>query len=98
MLGTEGLDYVHDVHMAVLAATSTLGIPEEKILLAASLERSISDEKLVENGAVEEITERVMAFGPLRGLAVYDLGTDYYSYDGNYIRTRRAIQTLNHSR
>lgn len=98
VLGTEGMDYVHDVHMAVLSATSSLGIAEEKILLAASLERSISDEKLVENDAVMEMAEKVMAFGPLRGIAVYDLGVDYYSYDGNYVRTRQVIQTLNHSR
>lgn len=98
VLGTEGLEYVHDVNMSVLAATSTLGIAKEKILLAASLERSIYNKNLVENDAVVEMTEGVMAFGPLRGLAVYDLGVDYYNYDGNYIRTRRAIQTLNPSK
>lgn len=98
VLGTEDMDYVYDVRMAVIAAVSTMDIPEEKILLAASLERSIADESLTENDAVEEMTESVVSFGPLCGLAVYDLGVDYYSYDGNYIRTRRAIQTLNRSK
>lgn len=98
VLDTEDMDYVYDVHMAVIAAVSTMDIPEEKILLAASMERSIADETLTENDAVEEMTDRVVSFGPLRGIAVYDLGVDYYSYDGNYIRTRRVIQTLNRSK
>lgn len=98
VLGTEGMEHVHDVHMSVFAATSAMGIAKEKILLAASLEHSIYDEKLVVNDAVTEMTECVMAFGPLRGLAIYDLGVDYYNYDGNYIRTRQTIQTLNPSK
>lgn len=45
-----------------------------------------------------EMTERVVTYGNLGGLAVYDIEKDYYHYDGNYVAVRTAIQTLNPSR
>lgn len=44
----------------------------------------LKDEDRVEYAAVEEMSRRVIAYGPLCGLGAYNIGNDYYNADANY--------------
>lgn len=98
VLDSHSMEYSYDVKMAVQYAVSILGIPEKKILLSASIDGSIMDESLEVQPSLNAIVERVVSLGPLGGFAVYDIESDYYNYEGNYIMTRNAIQQLNYSK
>lgn len=95
VLDTENLGNVQDVRLSVLNATGYAGIAPEKLLLAAGADASLLDEDRTECPAVEEMTRRVIEFGPLGGLAAYDISEDYYHAEMNYLAIRKAIQTLN---
>lgn len=41
------------------------------------------------------MAENVIKFGPLAGLALYDIMSDYYHYDGNWLSLRTTISRLN---
>ncbi len=98
VLATEESETVNEVNSAVMYAVSVLKIPYDKILLAASVESTITDESLEDVPAVAEMTDKVVSYGPLAGLAVYDIEADYYNYEENYLMTRNAIQILNYSK
>lgn len=85
VLDTDGMSAAMDVHLSVLSAEN-YGIPGSKLLLAGKVE------------CLEAMASYVLEYGPLAGLAVYDIESDYYHYDGNYVAVRSAIQTLNPSR
>lgn len=53
------------------------------------------DEERTEFAAVEEMARRVVEFGPVGGLAAYNISEDYYHAEMNYQTIRTAIQTLN---
>lgn len=92
------LENIHDISLTVDEATSRCGLDRKKIILSASVLGKVSDESKKEHPAVDELTERVVGFGGLAGLAIYDIQTDYYHYDSNYAMVCRAIQTLNPSK
>lgn len=98
VLATEDMEYVQDVRIAALTAISRYSIPKERILLAAKVDGILSDEEKIEHPALEEMTERVMEFGPLCGIAAYNIASDYWHSGSNYTAIRAAIQTLNPSR
>ena len=85
VLDTEKLENVQEVKLRVLNATGYAGIAPERLL----------DEDRTEFAAVEEMSRRVIEFGPLGGLAAYDIAEDYYHAEMNYQTIRKAIQTLN---
>ena len=41
------------------------------------------------------MARRVVEFGPVGGLAAYNISEDYYHAEMNYQTSRTAIQTLN---
>lgn len=98
VLNTVEMENVQDVRLAVIAATSRYNIPSEKILLAAKVNGILADEDKVEHPALEEAVARVMEFGPLCGIAAYNIDTDYWHSGSNYLSLRTAIQTLNPSK
>lgn len=85
VLDTEEMSAAMDVRLSVLSAEN-YGIPGSRLLLAGKVE------------GLEATASYVLEYGPLAGLAVYDIEEDYYHYDGNYIGVRSIIQTLNPSR
>lgn len=91
-------DKAHNVNLAVYEAMEKCGLPAAKILLSAKVGSVLEDEGKIKVDALTEMTERVVTYGNLGGLAVYDIEKDYYHYDGNYVAVRTAIQTLNPSR
>lgn len=94
------VDYekIHNINLGVYDAVEKCGLPAEKILLSAKVGAIIEDESKSKVDALSEMTERVVTYGNLGGLAVYDIEKDYYHYDGNYVALRGAIQTLNPSK
>ena len=94
------VDYekIHNINLGVYEAVEKCGLPAEKILLSAKVGAIIEDESKSKVDALSEMTERVVTYGNLGGLAVYDIEKDYYHYDGNYVALRGAIQTLNPSK
>ena len=91
-------DKAHNINLAVYEAMEKCGLPAAKILLSAKVGSVLEDEGKIKVDALTEMTERVVTYGNLGGLAVYDIEKDYYHYDGNYVAVRTAIQTLNPSR
>ena len=89
---------MHNINLGVYEAVEKCGLPAEKILLSAKVGAIIEDESKSKVDALSEMTERVVTYGNLGGLAVYDIEKDYYHYDGNYVALRGAIQTLNPSK
>lgn len=71
------------------------GVSRDKILLAASFGGSWYDESNAEKPVVPSMAENVIKFGPLAGLALYDITSDYYHYDGNWLSLRTTISRLN---
>ena len=98
ILDTEKTEDVGDVKLQILNATGYAAVPASKLLLAAEAGAPLKDEDRVEYAAVEEMSRRVIAYGPLRGLGAYNIGNDYYNADMNYKMIRQAIQTLNPSK
>ncbi len=85
VLDTDDMSAAMDVRLSVLSAEN-YDIPGSKLLLAGKVE------------SLEATASYVLEYGPLAGLAVYDIEADYYHYDGNYIGVRSIIQTLNPSK
>lgn len=75
--------------------TGYAGIPARKLLLAAAPAATIVDRQLEAQPALSVVSECVLSFGPLAGLAVHDVTDDYYDPQTNYRRTRQAISLLN---
>lgn len=98
ILDTDNTEDVLNVKFQIRNATGYAAVPAEKLLLAAAVGSTLRDEDKVEFSAVDEMSRRVISFGPLRGLAAYDIDGDYYSSDMNYKLIRQAIQTLNPSK
>lgn len=71
------------------------GVPGEKIILAVSLGGSWYDSSNAERPVVPSMADNVINFGPLAGLALYDIMSDYYSFDGNWLTLRKTISRLN---
>ncbi len=98
ILDTEKTEHVQDVKFQVLNATDYALVPAEKLMLAAEASAPLNDEERTEHNAIAEMSRRVVSFGPLGGLGVYDIGKDYYHSEMNYLIIRQAIQTLNPSK
>lgn len=98
VLDTEKTEDVLDVKLQILNATGFAAVPAEKLLLAAEAGAALRDEDRTEYAAIEEMSRRVISYGPLRGFAAYSIGGDYYNADMNYKMIRQAIQTLNPSK
>lgn len=98
VLDTERTGRVLDVKFQVINAVDYAGIAPSKLLLAAQVGMPLLDEDRTEYLAVEEMARRVVPYGPLAGLAAYNIAEDYYNADKNYRQVRQAIQTLNPSK
>lgn len=98
VLDTDQTESVLGVRLQVINATDYAGVPASKLLLSAQFGAPLKDEDRTEWGAVEEMARRVIPYGPLAGLAAYEIAQDYYNSDMNYRVIRQAIQTLNPSK
>lgn len=97
VLNTAAIESAVKLKLQVTNALETYALPKEKVLLAAKIGAQLVDEDLKKVDAVTEMPNRVVSLGPLGGLAIYALGTDYYQANMNYQISRTAIQTMNPS-
>ena len=94
-LDTEKTGNVTDLKLQVSLALSQKGLSKDKLLLTALPDGEITNEENVKKQAIGELTDRVAALGPLGGLAIADIGKDYYDPAKSYSRTRSAIRLMN---
>lgn len=97
VLDSESTEYAQDLRFQVLTAIDYAGVPASKLLLGADMDGTIQNEERVKCHDVEELARRVLSLGPLAGLGITNISSDYYSYEGNYVISRSAIQLLNPS-
>lgn len=97
VLNTADLDNVTALKLKVAGLPGDNVLPREKLLLSARIGNLMTDEKNEKQNAVFLITDRAAALGPLGGIAVYSVGSDYYNVKMNYETTRTAIQQMNPS-
>lgn len=97
VLDSESTEYAQDLRFQVLTAIDYAGVPASKLLLGADMDGTIQNEERVNCHDVEELARRVVSLGPLAGLGITNISSDYYSYEGNYVISRSAIQLLNPS-
>ncbi len=71
------------------------GVQRDRIILAVSMTGTWYDSSNSEKPAVQSMTDNVTLFGPLAGLALYDVMSDYSHYEGNWITIRTTISRLN---
>lgn len=94
VLDTEKYENVQEVRLAAIAATSR-GIQKDKLLLSADFDGVLYDEDKAEHPAFGEMAARMIEFGPLGGLAIHNIGADYFHTEGNYLTVRSVIHSLN---
>lgn len=97
VLDSEKTENTQDLRFQILTALDYAKVPASKLLLGADMDGIIQDENREKCASVPELARRVVSFGPLAGLGITNISSDYYSYDGNYVVTRAAIQLLNPS-
>ena len=68
---TEKTEDVGDVKLQILNATGYAAVPASKLLLAAEAGAPLKDEDRVEYAAVEEMSRRVIAYGPVHCYIIY---------------------------
>ena len=94
VLATEAVENGYDLRNTVLDATDW-GVPKEKMLLAADFGGVYYDSDNAETPVLEAMADNVIAFGPMAGLALYGIESDYYHYDGDWLTLRSLISRMN---
>lgn len=71
------------------------GVPRDRMLLSVSKEGSFRNPENVELPVLDAMADNVINYGPMAGLAIYDIESDYYHYDMNWSNLRSIIHRLN---
>ena len=94
VLATEAVENGYDLRNVVLDATDW-GVPKEKMLLAADFDGVYYDSDNAETPVLEAMADNVIIYGPMAGLALYGIESDYYHYDGDWLTLRSLISRMN---
>jgi hypothetical protein len=95
VLDTTAATHVVEVAGAIDYATAYASVPAAKLILSATVSASITVDDNSKASALHEIARMVVTEGPLGGMAVYNVGEDYYDASINYRRTKQIIELLN---
>ena len=95
VLATEAVENGYDLRNVVLDAADW-GVPKEKMLLAADFDGVYYDSDNAETPVLEAMADNVIIYGPMAGLALYGIESDYYHYDGDWLTLRSIISRMNH--
>ncbi|WP_195533317.1 glycoside hydrolase family 18 [Bacteroides finegoldii] len=98
VLNTATIANAVDLKLYVTNVIDNLALAKDKLLLSAKVGSKLVSEEGDKLDAVANMTDRVISVGPLGGLAIYNLGDDYFHTGMNYEVTRKAIQMMNSSR
>ena len=94
VLSSEAVENSYDLNNLIQDAVDH-GVPRDRILLAVSMNGSWYDSSNAEQPVVPSMADNVITFGPLAGLALYDIMSDYFHYEGNWLTLRQTISRLN---
>lgn len=94
VLATETIENPYDLRNVIDDALEQ-GVPKERILLSVSRNGAFYNSENVELPVLEAMADNVVDFGPMAGLALYDIESDYYHYDRNWSSLRSIIHRLN---
>ena len=95
VLATEAVENGYDLRNVVLDAADW-GVPKEKMLLAADFDGVYYYSDNAETPVLEAMADNVIIYGPMAGLALYGIESDYYHYDGDWLTLRSIISRMNH--
>lgn len=94
VLSTETIETDFDLRNFLSDVLET-GVPRDKMLLSVSKEGAFRNPENVELPVLDAMADNVINYGPMAGLAVYDIEPDYYHYDMNWSALRSIIHRLN---
>lgn len=94
VLPTQTAENTYDLRNIVLDAQD-LGVTKDRMILAASFDGSFYDSENVSADPLTSVADQVIALGPMAGLALFDIESDYYNADGDWLTLRRMISRMN---
>lgn len=94
VLPTQTAENAYDLRNIVLDAQD-LGVTKDRMILAASFDGSFYDSENVSADPLTSVADQVIALGPMAGLALFDIESDYYNADGDWLTLRRMISRMN---
>lgn len=94
VLPSETAENPYELKNIVLDAADS-GIPADKMLLAADFTGEFYDSENVSADVLTSVADHVVSLGPLAGLALYNIESDYYHYEGDWLTVRSLISRLN---
>ena len=94
VLPSETAENPYELKNIVLDAADS-GIPADKMLLAADFSGEFYDSENVSADVLTSVADHVVSLGPLAGLALYNIESDYYHYEGDWLTVRSLISRLN---
>lgn len=84
----------YDLEMAINHALNW-GVSAERLMLGSVHGRTVTDNDKTVHSSLNRAAYFAQNAGPLAGVGIYDVGTDYYNSDIIYKQTRGLIQQLN---
>lgn len=95
VLSTASAATTFDVIQQVEFARNVNAFTNDQILLASSMTGTIVNADLAKRDRLSTMLGLVADLGPLGGLSVDDIQSDYYQPGGNFLTARKAIKELN---
>lgn len=97
VLATEDIERPYDLNNTIIDAKE-YGVPEKQLLIAVKFDGLWYNEDNVTLPVVPAMAENVRRYGPMAGLAMYNIESDYFHTETNWITVRSAIENLNPSK
>lgn len=97
VLSTADYDNVSDMLLLIREALDVWGLPASKLFLSTDPSSTILSVDQAKVGALTEVAHLVLSEGPLAGLGIYDIGSDYYDPTYTYKHIGGVIALLNAS-
>lgn len=94
VLASETAENAYTLRNIVLDAQDW-GVAKEKMLLAADFNGAFYDNENASADVLTSIADQTVILGPMAGLALYNIESDYYHSDGDWLTVRSLISRLN---
>ena len=94
VLASETAENAYEVRNTVLDAQE-YGVPKDKMLLAADFKGEFYDSDNASADVLTSMADQTIILGPMAGFALYNIESDYYHYDGDWLTVRSLISRLN---
>ncbi len=94
VLASEAAENAYEVRNIVLDAQDS-GVPKEKMLLSADFGGAFYDSGNASADVLTSMADQTVILGPMAGLALYNIESDYYHYDGDWLTVRSIISRMN---